>query len=48
MNLIMPKLFAVDKGARIINVSSSGYKREQMRFNDYGFEVGPNDSQFTF
>lgn len=38
-NLIMPKLLAADEGARIINVSSSGHKREQMRFDDYGFEV---------
>ena len=38
-NLIMPKLLAAGKGARIINVSSSGHKREQMRFDDYGFKV---------
>ena len=38
-NLIMPRLLAAGDGARIINVSSSGHKREQMRFDDYGFKV---------
>ena len=38
-NLIMPKLLAAEKGARIVNVSSSGHKGEQIRFDDYGFEV---------
>lgn len=40
-NLIMPKLLAAEKGARIINVSSSGHKVEQVRFEDYGFQVSP-------
>ena len=44
-NLIIPKLLAAENGARIINVSSSGHKREQIRFDDYGFEVGLNNSQ---
>lgn len=43
-NLIIPKLLAAEKGARIINVSSSGHKREQLRFDDYGFEVSLNNS----
>ena len=43
-NLIMPKLLAAEKGARIINVSSSGHKREQMRFEDFGFEVSLRNS----
>ncbi|KAK3176580.1 hypothetical protein OEA41_007903 [Lepraria neglecta] len=34
-NLIMPKLLAAERGARVINVSSSGHKREQVRFDDY-------------
>ena len=38
-NLIMPKILAAGKGARIINVSSSGHKRSPFRFNDYNFEV---------
>ena len=47
-NLIMPKLLAADKNARIINVSSSGHKREQMRFYDYGFKVSLNNSRLKF
>lgn len=43
-NLIMPKLLAAERGARIINVSSSGHKREQMRFHDYGFEVSQQNA----
>jgi NAD(P)-dependent dehydrogenase (short-subunit alcohol dehydrogenase family) len=38
-NLIMPKILTAGKGARIVNVSSAGHKREQMRFDDYNFEV---------
>ena len=38
-NLIMSKIVAAGKGSRIVNVSSSGHKREQMRFDDYNFEV---------
>lgn len=39
-NLIMPRILAAGKGARIINVSSSGHKRSAFRFEDYNFEVG--------
>lgn len=38
-NLIMAKILAAGKGARIINVSSSGHKRSPFRFHDYNFEV---------
>ena len=38
-NLIMSKLLAAGEHARIINVSSSGHGREQIRFDDYGFKV---------
>ena len=38
-NLITPKLLAAERGARVINVSISGHKREQVRFDDYNFEV---------
>ena len=38
-NLIMPRILAAGKGARIINVSSSGHKRSAFRFEDYNFEV---------
>ena len=38
-NLIMPKLLAAKRGARVLNVSSSGHKRGQVRFDDYNFEV---------
>ena len=43
-NLVMPKLLAPEKGARIMTVSSSGHKREQMRFEDFGFEVSLRNS----
>ncbi len=38
-NLIMKKLLAAKGGARVINVSSSGHRRERTRFQDYNFEV---------
>lgn len=39
-NLIMPKLLAAGSQARIVNVSSSGHRREQIRFEDYNFSNG--------
>lgn len=38
-NLIMPRILAAGKGARIVNVSSWGHNMERMRWDDYGFQV---------
>ena len=38
-NLIISKLLAAKGGSRVVNVSSSGHKRERFRFEDYNFEV---------
>ena len=38
-NLIMKKLLAAKGGARVVNVSSAGHRRERIRFQDYNFEV---------
>jgi NAD(P)-dependent dehydrogenase (short-subunit alcohol dehydrogenase family) len=38
-NLIISKLLAAEGGCRVVNVSSSGHKREKFRFEDYNFEV---------
>lgn len=39
-NLLIPKLLATGKGARIINVSSFGYMSGGVRFDDPNFQVG--------
>ncbi|KUJ20989.1 NAD(P)-binding protein [Mollisia scopiformis] len=39
-NLLMPKIFAAGKGARVVNVSSTGYRLAGVRFDDYNFEEG--------
>jgi NAD(P)-dependent dehydrogenase (short-subunit alcohol dehydrogenase family) len=38
-NLIMPKILAGDKGARIVNVSSKGYLHSPVHLDDPNFEV---------
>ncbi|KAF2446468.1 NAD(P)-binding protein [Karstenula rhodostoma CBS 690.94] len=38
--LIMPKILASTSGARVVNLSSSGYKGGPVRFDDYNFEDG--------
>ena len=38
-NLLMPKIQAAGKGARIINVSSFGYMSGGIRFDDPAFSV---------
>ena len=38
-NLLMPKILAAGKGARIINVSSGGYICSGIRFEDWNFKV---------
>lgn len=38
-NLLMPKILAAGRGARIVNVSSNGYELAGVRFDDYNFEV---------
>ncbi len=39
-NLLLPKLVAAGKGARIVNVSSNAYHLSPMRFDDYDFSKG--------
>jgi NAD(P)-dependent dehydrogenase (short-subunit alcohol dehydrogenase family) len=39
-NLLIPKLEAAGKGARIINVSSQMYQFSEVRFDDYNFSDG--------
>ncbi|KAK3045612.1 hypothetical protein LTR09_012820 [Extremus antarcticus] len=39
-NLIMEKLLAAKDGARVVNVSSAGHRRERIRFHDFNFEDG--------
>ncbi|KAL5317363.1 hypothetical protein ACEPPN_014458 [Leptodophora sp. 'Broadleaf-Isolate-01'] len=39
-NLLMPKILAAGRGARIVNVSSNGYELAGVRFDDYNFEDG--------
>ena len=43
----MPKILAAGKGARIVNVSSAGHKRERIRFDDYSFEVRGDSSTIS-
>lgn len=38
-NLLMPKIEAAGRGARIVNVSSLGYELTGVRFEDWNFEV---------
>ena len=38
-NLLMPKILAAGKGARIVNVSSFGYMSGGVRFDDQNFKV---------
>lgn len=38
-SLLMPKILAAGKGARIINVSSMGYMNSGVRFDDWNFKV---------
>lgn len=38
-NLLMPKIFASGKGARIINVASGAYTLSSVRFDDWNFKV---------
>jgi NAD(P)-dependent dehydrogenase (short-subunit alcohol dehydrogenase family) len=38
-NLLVPKILAAGKGARIINVSSFGYMAAGVRFDDWNFKV---------
>lgn len=38
-NLLMPKILATGKGARIINVASFGYMSGAIRFDDPNFKV---------
>ena len=40
-NLILGKLLAAPGGARVVNVSSDGYRLSPIRFYDYGFHVCP-------
>jgi NAD(P)-dependent dehydrogenase (short-subunit alcohol dehydrogenase family) len=37
--LIMPKILAAGKNARIVNLSSNGYKAGGVRFDDWNFDV---------
>jgi len=39
-NLLMPKIIAAGKGARIVNLSSCLYQAGPMRFDDYNFDNG--------
>ncbi|OAG05458.1 NAD(P)-binding protein [Paraphaeosphaeria sporulosa] len=38
--LLMPKILASGSGARVVNLSSSGYKGGPVRFDDYNFDGG--------
>jgi NAD(P)-dependent dehydrogenase (short-subunit alcohol dehydrogenase family) len=46
-NLLMPKILAAGKGARIINVSSDGYLISPFRFEDYNFSAGKTYDQWS-
>ncbi len=46
-NLIMEKILAAGKGARIVNVSSAGHRRSPIRFDDYNWGVS-SDCIVTF
>jgi NAD(P)-dependent dehydrogenase (short-subunit alcohol dehydrogenase family) len=39
-NLILPKVLASGRGARIINVSSAGHRTSPIRFEDWNFQKG--------
>ncbi|MCJ1250027.1 hypothetical protein MMC30_007253 [Trapelia coarctata] len=39
-NLIMPRILAAGKVARIVNISSWGHNMQRFRFDDYGFQNG--------
>jgi NAD(P)-dependent dehydrogenase (short-subunit alcohol dehydrogenase family) len=39
-NLLLPKILAAGKGARIVNLTSSAHVVSPMRFNDYHFDNG--------
>jgi NAD(P)-dependent dehydrogenase (short-subunit alcohol dehydrogenase family) len=39
-NLLLPKILAAGKGARIVNLTSSAHVVSPMRFDDYHFENG--------
>jgi NAD(P)-dependent dehydrogenase (short-subunit alcohol dehydrogenase family) len=38
-NLLMKKIFAAGRGARIVNVSSNGFELGEVRFDDWNFHV---------
>lgn len=38
--LVMPKLLSCTSGARVVNLSSTGYKAGRVRFDDYNFGEG--------
>ena len=38
-NLIMQKILKAGNGARIVNLSSGGYRNSEVRFDDYNFSV---------
>jgi NAD(P)-dependent dehydrogenase (short-subunit alcohol dehydrogenase family) len=42
--LIMTKVLAAGRGARIVNLSSNSYKGGGVRWDDWNFEVGGNQS----
>ena len=46
-NLVMDKIFAAGKGARIVNVSSLGYMSGGVHFDDYNFKVSLRSSANT-
>lgn len=37
--LIMDKILATGKGARVVNISSNAYRQSQIRWDDWNFEV---------
>jgi NAD(P)-dependent dehydrogenase (short-subunit alcohol dehydrogenase family) len=39
-NLLMDKIIAAGRGARIVNVSSNGFELGEIRFGDWNFHVG--------
>jgi NAD(P)-dependent dehydrogenase (short-subunit alcohol dehydrogenase family) len=41
-NLLMPKIEAAGKGARIVNLTSNGHQLSDVRFNGYNFDYGKN------
>ena len=46
-NLLMPKILAAGKGARIVNLSSDGYLISSFRFDDYNFSNGNTYDQWS-